>query len=102
MRIIAFVTDSVSIRRLGRFAIPLRFEGQDEPSLARPLDGTKVHRTFVFFRLALEHIGEPPDPPSINLSRGPPAWEKDVGPVALLERIAQPEPDLQLDQTLSW
>ena len=66
MRVIAFVTDGVSVRRI------------------------------------LEHIGEPADPPRIALARGPPAWEEDAEPVALLDQIAQPEPDFYFDQTVSW
>ena len=69
--------------------------------MARPLDGMNVHRTFVFFRLALEHIGESAVPPRIAPARGPPAWDEDAEPVALLDSLAQPEPDFQYDQTLS-
>ncbi|MCP3877981.1 MAG: IS91 family transposase, partial [Sulfitobacter sp.] len=57
MQIIAFVTESVSVRRI------------------------------------LEHIGEPADPPRIAPARGPPAWEEDAEPVALLDSLTQPEPD---------
>ena len=66
MRIIGFVTDGISIRRI------------------------------------LEHIGEPAQPPPVAPARDPPAWEEGSEPVALLDSIAQPEPDFQFDQTLSW
>jgi len=35
----AVVTGAPCVQRLGRFADPVRFEGQGVPSLARPLDG---------------------------------------------------------------
>ena len=66
MRMIAFVTDGVSVRRI------------------------------------LTHIGELTDPPRIAPARGPPAWEAEAEALQLADPIAQPEPDLQFDQTLSW
>jgi DNA-directed RNA polymerase subunit RPC12/RpoP len=66
MRIIAFVTDGVSVRRI------------------------------------LNHIGEPAQPPRIAPARGPPAWEAEAEPLRLPDPIAQPEPDFQFDQTVSW
>ena len=93
MRIIGFVTDGISIRRI------------------------------------LEHIGEPAQPPPVaparpcaaqscfacvpaqafhglgvhcSIAAHPPASEERSEPVALLDSIAQPEPDFQFDQTLSW
>jgi hypothetical protein len=66
MRIIAFVTDGVSVHRI------------------------------------LTHIGEPTDPPRIAPARGPPAWEAEAEALQLVEPIAQPEPDFQFGQTLSW
>jgi len=66
MRIIAFVTDGVSVRGI------------------------------------LEHIGEPAQPPPVAPARGPPAWEEEAEPLPLLDSLAQPEPDFQFDQTVSW
>jgi len=67
MRIIAFVTDGVSVRRI------------------------------------LNHIGEPAQPPRIAPARGPPpAWEAEAEPLGLPDPVAQPEPDFQFDQTVSW
>ena len=66
MRIIAFVTDGVSVRGI------------------------------------LEHIGEPAQPPPIAPARGPPAWEEEAEPLPQLAPLAQPEPDFQFDQTVSW
>ncbi len=66
MRIVAFVTDGISVRRI------------------------------------LEHIGEPAHPPPVAPARGPPAWEEEAEPVALLDPIAQSEPDFQFDQTVNW
>jgi hypothetical protein len=65
IRIIAFVKDGVSVRRI------------------------------------LAHIGEPAQPPRIEPARGPPAWE-ETEPLPLPDPIAQPQPDFQFDQTLSW
>jgi hypothetical protein len=57
----------------------------------------------------LEHIGEPAIPPRIAPARGPPQWEEnDCGIVFLDEEriagdsLAQPEPDFQYDQRISW
>ncbi|MCP4965193.1 MAG: hypothetical protein GY926_08145 [bacterium] len=93
MRIIAFVTDGVSVRRI------------------------------------LTHIGEPTDPPRIasarpcaaqscfacvpaqafhglgvrcSIAAHPPAWEAEAESLQLADSIAQPEPDFEFDQTLSW
>lgn len=60
-RIIAFVTDGVSVRRI------------------------------------LKHIGEPAYPPRLAPARSPPVWEEGVAPVALLDSLAQPEPDFEFD-----
>jgi hypothetical protein len=46
MRLIAFVTDGASITRSLRFALRLCLAAQGTPSLACPLDGAKVHRSF--------------------------------------------------------
>jgi len=57
----------------------------------------------------LSHIGEPAQPPRIAPARGPPQWEQtDRGTVFLDEEriagdsLAQPEPDFQSDQRISW
>jgi hypothetical protein len=39
-------------KSLLRFAIQLRLQAQGSPSVANPLSGTKVHRTFVWTRFA--------------------------------------------------
>ena len=41
-------------------------------------------------------------PPRIAPARGPPAWEEEAEPLPLLDSLAQPEPDFQFDQTVSW
>jgi len=46
MRLVALITDRASISRSLRFAVRLRWAAQGTPSLACPLDGAKVHRTF--------------------------------------------------------
>ncbi len=58
-------------------------------------DGVSVGRI-------LEHIGEPAQPPRIEPARGPPAWEEKAEALPLLDSLAQPEPDFQFDQTVSW
>ena len=49
-----------------------------------------------------EHVGEPAQPPRIAPARGPPAREAEAESLPLADPIAQPEPDFQFDQTLSW
>ena len=66
MRIIAFITDGSSVRRI------------------------------------LKHIGEPPAPPRIAPARDSPAGQEEAGQLPLLDPVAQPEPDFQFDQTVSW
>jgi hypothetical protein len=57
----------------------------------------------------LNHIGEPSTPPTIAPARGPPQWEEDdPGTIFLDEQrfccdpLAQPEPDYEFDQRLTW
>jgi len=73
MRIIAFVTEAAPVQRI------------------------------------LSHIGEPALPPRIAPARGPPLWEEeDSGAIVLDEErftgdpLAQPEPEYELDQRISW
>ncbi|MCP3883556.1 MAG: IS91 family transposase, partial [Sulfitobacter sp.] len=49
-----------------------------------------------------EHIDEPAQPPPVAPARGPPAWEEEAEPRPLLDSLAQPDPDFQFDQTVSW
>ena len=55
----------------------------------------------------LDHIGEPVTPPRIASARGPPQWDNS-GAVFLDEErfagdpLAQPEPDFEYDQRISW
>ena len=53
-------------------------------------------------RRILNHIGEPAQPPRIAPARGPPAREAEAEALQLADPIAQPEPDFQFDQTVSW
>ncbi len=73
MRIIAFITEASPVRRI------------------------------------LNHIGEPAQPPPIAPARAPPQWEEDDGGADFLdeERLtgdppAEPEPDFEFDQRISW
>ncbi len=63
--------------------------------IAFVIDGVSVRRI-------LTHIGEPTDPPRIAPARGPPTWEAEVESLPSADTIAQPEPDFQFDQTVSW
>ncbi len=72
MRIIAFITEAVDVRAI------------------------------------LEHIGEPATPPRIASARGPPEWYEDATEDANAEAclsgdpFAQPEPEYEYDQRVSW
>jgi hypothetical protein len=50
----------------------------------------------------LAHIGEPNEPPPIAPARGPPGWDDDVGPMPDWDLLAQPAPDVEFDQRVSW
>jgi hypothetical protein len=67
-----------------------------------PLDGTKVHGTFVLFRLALQHIGEPLEPPVLRPARGPPDEFFADQTICLDEQINQDRYAFEPDQRLSW
>jgi hypothetical protein len=57
----------------------------------------------------LNHIGEPAQPPRIAPARGPPPWEEDDSGAIFLDEerltgdpLAQPEPEYEFDQRVSW
>ena len=57
----------------------------------------------------LNHIGEPSTPPRIAPARGPPQWEEDDSGANFLDEerftgdpLAQPEPEYEFDQRVSW
>ncbi len=55
----------------------------------------------------LGHIGEPTQPPTISPARGPPLWEaamtaKDVDNNHQYDLAAQPAPEFEFDQRISW
>jgi hypothetical protein len=57
----------------------------------------------------LDHIGEPAMAPRIAPARGPPSWEQDDCGHIFLDQdrfpgdpLAQPEPDYEFDQRLTW
>jgi len=57
----------------------------------------------------LNHIGEPSTPPRIAPARGPPQWEEDDSGAVFLDEqrfcgdpLAQPEPEYQFDQRVTW
>jgi hypothetical protein len=53
-------------------------------------------------RHVLEHIGEPSEPPRITPARGPPEWEEGNNQDSFGDPSAQPAPDYEFDQTVSW
>lgn len=60
-------------------------------------------------RAILEHIGEPLPPPRIAQARGPPEWYEDVTEHAIDAEVcsagepyAQPAPEHEYDQRVSW
>jgi hypothetical protein len=50
----------------------------------------------------LTHIGEPARPPAITPARGPPAWDDAPEPMPEWDLLAQPAPDFEFDQRVSW
>ncbi|WP_236786530.1 transposase [Allochromatium tepidum] len=50
----------------------------------------------------LTHIGEPPRPPPISPARGPPAWDEAPEPAPDWNLAAQPEPEVEFDQRVTW
>jgi hypothetical protein len=73
MRIIAFVTETAPVQRI------------------------------------LGHIGEPCTPPRIAPARGPPSWEEDEAEAVFLDEerclgdpLAEPEPEYEFDQRVTW
>jgi hypothetical protein len=82
--------------------------------LTCPQCGTEM-RTRVFITEAspvqriLNDIGEPSMPPRIAPARGPPQWEEDDSGTIFLDEerftgdpFAQPEPEYEFDQRVSW
>jgi len=52
----------------------------------------------------LEHIGEATQPPRIAPARGPPLWEaaERAGNVPQWDASAQPAPEIEFDQRITW
>ena len=54
-------------------------------------------------RRILTHIGEPAEPPRINPTRWPPAWDDPpVEAVPDWDALAQPQPEYVFDQQVQW
>jgi len=60
-------------------------------------------------RQILEHIGVETEPPRITPARGPPLWDEcdaqaaeGVEPAPGWDEAAQPAPDFEVDQRVSW
>ena len=62
----------------------------------------RVVRRFDLLAVPEADAEEPAQPLRIAPTRGPPAWEEEAAPLPLPDPLAQPEPDFQFDQTVSW
>ena len=93
MRIIAFVTDGVSVRGI--------LEHLGEPAQPPPIAPARPCATRSCFACvpaqALHGLGV-----RCSIAAHPPAWEEKAEALPLLDSLAQPEPDFQFDQTVSW
>jgi hypothetical protein len=103
LRIIAFVTETLSVSCSLRFAVLLRWAAQGTPSVVCPLDGARVHRTVASFRLTLEYVGEPIDPPVVPPARGPPQSPPEGDQTPPFDPSEpEPAPDFEIDQRVRW
>jgi hypothetical protein len=103
LRIIAFVIETPSVWRSLRFAVLLRLAARGTPSVVCPLDGARVHRTLASFRLTLESVGEPIDPPRLTPARGPPTSPAEGDQTPLFDPSEpEPAPDFEIDQRVGW
>jgi hypothetical protein len=50
----------------------------------------------------LVHRGEPITPPTVAPARGPPPWEMPDGRTGDCDPHAQPAPEYEFDQRLTW
>ncbi len=50
----------------------------------------------------LTHLGEPAEPPRLAPARGPPAWDDLLEPLPDWNALAQPPPEFEFDQRISW
>ena len=50
----------------------------------------------------LAHLGEPAAPPRIAPARGPPLWELPPAGQREIDPQAQPAPDYEFDQRVTW
>lgn len=53
-------------------------------------------------RDTLAHLGEPAAPPRIAPARGPPLWELPPAGQREIDPQAQPAPDYEFDQRVTW
>jgi hypothetical protein len=103
LRIIGFVTETLSVSRSLRFAVLLRWAARGTPSVVCPLDGARVHRTLASFRLTLEYVGEPIDPPCLTPARGPPTSPAEGDQTPPFDPTEpEPAPDFEIDPRVRW
>jgi hypothetical protein len=68
-----------------------------------PLDGARVHWTLASFRLTLESVGEPIDPPLVTPARGPSESPAEGDQTPLFDPSEpEPAPDFEIDQRVRW
>jgi hypothetical protein len=53
-------------------------------------------------RAILAHLGEPTAPPRIAPARGPPLWDLPDAGAGTFDPHAQPAPEYEVDQRLTW
>lgn len=56
----------------------------------------------VAVRAILAHLGEPTEPPRIAPARGPPLWDLPDAGAGDFDPHAQPAPEYEFDQRLTW
>ena len=72
------------------------------------LAGLPAHRIIAFItdgpavRDILDHLGEPTAPPRIAPARGPPLWDLPDARTGDFDPHAQPAPEYEFDQRLTW
>ena len=81
----------------------VRIAGPDRAGLERLLRYC-ARPPFALERLEqiLLALGEPPRPPPISPARGPPAWDETPESEPDCDLLAQPEPELEFDQRITW
>jgi len=80
------------------------------PTTSKPtLYNPRHPERTLLYQTVLEHIGVEPEPPHITPARGPPLWDgaeaqagEGAEPAPAWDEAAQPAPDFEVDQRISW